>query len=76
HRPVWSPDGTRLAYASRGADATDDVLVAKAVDGATPARQVLDVEGDEHPMAWPTEDVLVFEVSEPGGTDLMIADPS
>jgi Tol biopolymer transport system component len=76
HRPVWSPDGSQVAYAFRKEGATDDVLMVKAVDGATPGREILDAPGDEHPVDWPSEDLLVFEQAQEGDVDLMLVDPT
>ena len=60
HAPVWSPDGTRLAFTaeSRGTDAED--IFVQPIDKSRPPVAVLRVPGDQHASAWPNDSTLVF----------------
>ena len=73
--PVWSPDGAQMAYGSTTRDSLNGLMV-KAVDGASPARQVLDREGFELPVDWPSNEVLVYERTRQSDVDLMMVDPN
>jgi serine/threonine-protein kinase len=57
--PVWSPDGTAIAFASRR-DGTQgmDVFV-KALGNDDPPRIVATLEDDQLPRHWPRENALV-----------------
>ncbi len=57
--PVWSPDGTRVAF--RGNQGGQSSLVVQRVDGTAPADRLTSVPaGQEAPMAWSTDDRIVF----------------
>ena len=60
HAPVWSPDGTRLAFSAEGpATDAEDVFI-QPVDRSTPAVAVLRAPNDQHASAWPSDSVLVL----------------
>ncbi len=68
--PVWSPDGSRLAFASD--DGTARNLFSMAADGSGEPRRLLDSDADLHPSSWSSAGVLAFvqEVG-PGDRDIM-----
>lgn len=71
---VWSPDGSRVAFASNR-DGTDDWdLFVKSVNDDSPPELILTRPGDQGPMEWPYDDVLIFR--EEGSADLWMVDPS
>jgi eukaryotic-like serine/threonine-protein kinase len=76
-RPVWSPDGTRIAFSSRrGADEGWDLYVKTIVDDR-PAERVMQRPGDQYVSDWPSEDRLVFlENSDETPWDIWMMDPS
>jgi len=64
--PVWSPDGSLLAY-QNDRDGSPDVYVIS-VDGGTPARKLVAGELDEFPESWtPDSARLLFTRVDPGG---------
>jgi len=60
HSPVWSPDGTRLAFTAEG-DGTDaeDIFV-QPVDRSTKPVRIIRMPNDQHGWSWPSDSVLVF----------------
>ena len=74
-RPVFSADGTRVAFASRreGTDGFD--LFVKTLGDDSPARSLITLAGDEFPTQWPSDALIVFEQG-PNPTDLWILDLS
>ena len=60
HSPVWSPDGTRLAFTAEGpATDAEDVFV-QPLDRSAPAVAVLRAPSDQHASAWPSDTALVL----------------
>jgi hypothetical protein len=75
--PVYSPDGTRVAFQSirEGADGYD--LFVKDLTDDAPPRSLLAMEGIQQPMGWPFDSVLVFLNDAPrSGRDLWMLDLS
>ncbi len=72
--PVWSPDGTRVAFNSirDGTEGSD--LFVKAVNDDSPPQMIVTLPGFQTPTHWPSEDLLVFQSGGPG--DLWIVDMS
>ena len=72
HDPVWSPDATRLMFSSeRDGTLAEDLFIVP-VDGSAPATHLLQLAGDDHAMAWPSEDSIVLASN--GMQDLMVVD--
>jgi Tol biopolymer transport system component len=72
--PVWSPDGTRVAFSSGrpGTDGTD--LFVKAVNDDSPPQMIVTLPGQQLPTQWPSDDLVIFESG--GPSDLWIVDLS
>jgi dipeptidyl aminopeptidase/acylaminoacyl peptidase len=60
HSPVWSPDGTRLAFTAEaeGSDAED--IFVQPVDRSTKPVRIIRMPNDQHGWSWPAESVFVF----------------
>jgi serine/threonine-protein kinase len=60
HSPVWSPDGTRLAFTAEaeGSDA-EDIFVQPVDRSAKPVR-IVRMPNDQHGWSWPADSVFVF----------------
>ena len=60
-RPVFSPDGTRVAMSSRreGTDGFD--LFVKTLDDDAPAGSIITLPGDEFVTQWPSDTLIMFE---------------
>ena len=71
---VWSPDGTRIAFASirEGTDASD--LFVKTVNDDSPPQMLVTLPGAQYPTQWPSEDVVVCRSGAP--SDLWMVDLS
>jgi serine/threonine-protein kinase len=74
--PVYSPDGTRVAFSSQG-QGTDvvDLFVKDLTDDSAP-RSILSLEGYQLMAQWPTDTLIVFESVEFGLGDLWMVDLS
>ena len=71
--PVWSPDGRRIAFASRSEDAPSLHVVQ--VDGEAPSRLVHSGKGTVVPVSWSKQGRLAFyEVSEHSQRDIFVID--
>ena len=74
--PVFSPDGTQVAFASRreGTDAFD--LFVKTLDDDAPARSIITLAGDQIPTQWPFDTLIVFESGSPADLWMLnLSDP-
>jgi serine/threonine-protein kinase len=60
HSPVWSPDGTRLAFTAEaeGSDAED--IFVQPVDRSTKPVRIIRMPNDQHGWSWPSDSVFVF----------------
>ena len=73
--PVWSPDGTRIAFASRDT-ATFDLYVKRVNDESSP-QMIVTLPGSQWPTHWPSDDLLLFETGDDyTPTDLWMVDLS
>ena len=77
-RPVFSPDGTRVAFSSirDGTDGAD--LFVKDLNENSPPSSIITLEASQYMMQWPSDTLIVFERGAAGGRDLWmvnLADP-
>ena len=74
-RPVFSPDGTRVAFSS-SRDGTDGFdLFVKTLGDDSPATSLITLAGAEFPTQWPSDTLIVFEQG-PNPSDLWMLDLS
>ena len=60
HAPMWSPDGTRLAYTMESpATIAEDIFV-QPLDKSRPPMPMSRLPSDQHASAWPNDTTLVF----------------
>jgi eukaryotic-like serine/threonine-protein kinase len=70
HRePVWTPDGTSVAFASDRGSTSADIWI-REVDGDGPARLLLEMEGTQFPGAWTDDGLLVIQTNHGGSRDI------
>jgi eukaryotic-like serine/threonine-protein kinase len=60
HAPVWSPDGTRIAFTAELTTTDAEDLFVQPVDRSTPPERVLRMPSDQHASDWPADTLLVF----------------
>jgi serine/threonine-protein kinase len=60
HSPVWSPDGTRLAFTAEASDTDAEDLFVQPVDRSNPPRRLARMPNDQHASAWPVDTMLVY----------------
>jgi eukaryotic-like serine/threonine-protein kinase len=60
HAPVWSPDGSRIAFTAEGTTTDAEDLFVQPVDRSTPPVRVMRMPSDQHATAWPADTMLVF----------------
>ena len=74
-QPVWSPDGTRVAFASQR-DGTDGFfgLFVKTVNDDSPPQMIVILQGGQYPTQWPSDDLVIFDSG--GPSDLWMVDLS
>ena len=73
-QPVWSPDGTRVAFASRRDGTAGTDLFVKTVNDDSPPQMIVTLPGFQFPTQWPSDDLVIFESG--GPSDLWMVDPS
>jgi Tol biopolymer transport system component len=66
--PVWSPDGTRIAFASRRANSWG--LYVKRADGAGDAELITESNDEKVPMSWSPDGTLLVYVQMGKGLDI------
>ena len=75
-RPVFSPDGTRVTFAStrEGTDGFD--LFVKTFEDGAPARSIIALAGNQYPTQWPSDTLIVFESGDPSNLWMLdVSDP-
>jgi serine/threonine-protein kinase len=60
HSPVWSPDGTRLAFTAEGPGTDAEDIFVQPVDRSTPPVRMPREPNDQHASDWPSDSMLVF----------------
>jgi len=60
HAPIWSPDGTRLAYSMEAPETDAEDIAVEPLDRSKPPRRLPRLPSDQHATAWPNETTLVF----------------
>ena len=75
-RPVFSPDGTRIAFSSQreGTDGVD--LFVKDLNDDSPPRSIITLDANQLMAQWPTDTLIVFERGEGNVRDLWMVDIS
>ena len=75
-RPVFSPDGIRVAFDSnRGGTIGLDLFV-KNLDDDSPPRSIITLRANQWPDQWPSDSLIVFERGEGGVRDLWMVNLS
>ena len=64
-RAVLSPDGSRVAFASRREGTEGFDLFVKTLDDDEPEKSLITVPGDQFPTQWPSDTLIVFESGTP-----------
>ena len=74
-RPLWSPDGQTIVFATSASTGGPTNLFAQPADGTNPARRLTESPHAQEPGAWhPAGRSLAFVETRPGtGMDLMVA---
>ena len=75
-RPVFSPDGTRVAFSSNreGTDGGD--LFVKDLNENSPPRSVITLDANQFMMQWPSDTLIVFERGQNNYRDLWMVNLS
>lgn len=60
HAPVWSPDGTQLAFTAEDPNSDAEDIFVQPIDRSSPPVAVLRMPSDQHASAWPNDTTLVF----------------
>jgi Tol biopolymer transport system component len=66
--PVFSPDGSQVAFASRRPGTAGFDLFVKDVDNDTPPRSILRLDDEQFASQWPIDSLIVFETGSLGQT--------
>ena len=70
--PVWSPDGTRIVFASDGGDGSPWNIFSMAADGRGEPERLTEAARIQFPSSWSPDGVLAFLELAETGPDLMI----
>ncbi|HSG81845.1 MAG TPA: protein kinase [Gemmatimonadota bacterium] len=70
--PVWSPNGERILFDNEGEGSDAEDLWVKPADNSGPAQRVLSRPGNQWPLAWLDNDLIVFGSDETGNDDLVM----
>jgi Tol biopolymer transport system component len=60
HAPVWSPDGSRLAFTAEGPDTDAEDIFVQPVDRRSPPVKMPSSPNDHHASEWPVDTMLVY----------------
>jgi serine/threonine-protein kinase len=74
--PVYSPDGTRIAFSSQRDGTEGYDLFVKDLTLDAPPRSLLALEGIQSPTGWASDTLLVFQGSNAAGQELGMLDIS
>jgi len=74
HDPMWSPDGSALAYMSVDAGATQDMLVVRSADSGRIVRQVRVPLDDFAPLVWAASSLYGVGVNSASGRGIYRVD--
>ena len=69
--PVWSPDGTRIAF-TKSVTATGEDIFVKAADNSGIEQPLLSLPATQNPMAWLRGDTILFTSNQAGQPDLYL----
>ena len=76
NRPVFSPDGTRVAFQSTRAGTVGWNLFVKNLDDDSPPRSIIALEVNLWPTQWPSDTLIVFDLGQGGDRDLWMVNLS
>lgn len=74
--PVFSPDGTRVAFSSARAGTMGVDLFVKNLDDDLPERSIITLEANQFITQWPSDSLIVFERNAGNNEDLWLVDLS
>ena len=74
--PVWSPDGTRVAFGSQRDGTAGLDLFVKTVNDDSPPQMIVTLPSAQIPTQWPSDDVVIFESGGGEAYDLWMVDLS
>ena len=74
--PVFSPDGTRVAFGSFRDGTVGLDLFVKNLDDDSPPRSIITLRANQWPDQWPSDSLIVFERGEGGVRDLWMVNLS
>jgi eukaryotic-like serine/threonine-protein kinase len=60
HAPVWSPDGTRIAYTMEGPETDAEDIVIERIDRSGEPVRMPRLPSDQHSTDWPNDSTLLF----------------
>ncbi|HSH74111.1 MAG TPA: protein kinase, partial [Longimicrobiales bacterium] len=74
--PVFSPDGTRIAFSSWRNGTDGDDLFVKDLGDDSPPRSIITLAANQRVTQWPSDSLIVFERGQAGSRDLWTVDIS